>query len=305
MRLSRKDKVFFLSLLPSSVILLGILIITVITITSNSLESLNRFGLELITSTAWDPENLRYGLLTPIWGSVLTSVLAVFTALLLSLPLTILIAEYLRGPAKNVLSSVVELMGGVPTIIYAMWASMYLAPILKNYVMDPLHAYLSILPIFSCRPITSFTIFTAGVSIGISIVPYVTAMVYEAYQSIPQALREACLGIGCTRYESIRILMSLAKPAVFASLVLGFARSLGETTIAVTTIGNSVYFGSCIFSPGITVSALIASQFANAYLYKYAESTLYASALFILLIAVVLSFMGLSMMIKWRGKILV
>lgn len=305
MGVSRKDKIFFLSLIPPSITLLGILVVTVITILSNSLESLSLYGLSLIASSIWDPENLKYGLLAPILGSIMTSTLAILIALVFSIPLIILIAEYSSGFVKNVLSSIVELMGGIPTIVYAIWASTYFASLLKQHVMDPLHAYFSIIPLFSCKPITGFSIFTAGVSIGVSIVPYVTSMILEAYQNIPQALREACLGIGCTKYESVKVLMSLAKPAVLASLILGFARSLGETTIAVATVGNSMYLSSCIFSPGITVSALIASQFANAYLYKYAESVLYASALFVLFIAIVLSFVGLSMLIKWRVKIVV
>ncbi|MEM3926846.1 MAG: phosphate ABC transporter permease subunit PstC [Desulfurococcaceae archaeon] len=305
MHLSRKDKVFFLSLIPFSVILLGILIVAVITISSNSIESIRVFGLKLLVSNIWDPENGRYGLLAPIVGSIVTSTLAVLTALVLSLPLSILIAEYLHGSIRNMFSSIVELMGGLPTIIYAIWASTYLAPILKNHIMDPLHMYLSIIPLFSCKPITGFTVFTAGISIGISIVPYVTAMVLEAYQSIPSIYKEACLGIGATKYESVKIMISLARPAILASLILGFARSLGETTIAVATIGNSMYLSACVFSPGYTVSALIASQFANAYLYEYAESVLYLSALTVLLIAIVLSFIGLSIIIKWRGKIVV
>ncbi|MEM1642835.1 MAG: phosphate ABC transporter permease subunit PstC [Desulfurococcaceae archaeon] len=303
--LSKKDKVFFLSLIPSSIVLLGILIITVIAISSNSIESLEAFGLNLLASSTWDPENGRYGLLAPVVGSIVTSTLAVLTALILSIPLSILIAEYLRGSIRNIFSSIVELMGGLPTIIYAIWASTYLAPVLKTYIMDPLYRHLSIIPLFSCRPITGFTVFTAGVSIGISIVPYVTAMVLEAYQSIPLIYKEACLGIGATKYESIKIMISLAKPAILASLILGFARSLGETTIAVATIGNSMYLSTCIFSPGYTVSALIASQFANAYLYKYAESVLYLSALVVLFLAILLSFIGLSIIIKWRGKIVV
>ncbi|MEL9939691.1 MAG: phosphate ABC transporter permease subunit PstC [Ignisphaera sp.] len=305
MKASRKDMLFFLTLTPFSISLLAILVIAILILISRSFEAFNAFGLSLFTSSIWDPEHSRYGLLAPIVGSITTSILATVTALVFSVPLAILLAEYVHDLVRDILSSIVELMSGVPTIIYAMWASMYLAPILKTYVMDPLSIYLSFIPIFSCKPITAFTIFTAGISIGISITPYVTAMIFESYESIPTTYREACLGIGATRYETVKVLLSLAKPAVIASIILGFARALGETTIAVTTIGNSMYLGSCIFSPGYTVSALIASQFGNAYLYRYAESVLYSSALVVLVVAIILSFIGLSLMSRWRRRVVV
>lgn len=305
MGISKKDKLFFLSLTPFSISLLAILIVTILVLVSRSFESFGVYGLSLLTTSIWDPEHGRYGLLAAIVGSITTSILATLTALLFSVPLAILLAEYLHGLARDLMSSIIELMSGVPTIIYAMWSSTYLAPVLKTYAMDPLSMYLSFIPIFSCRPVTAFTVFTAGISIGISLTPYVTAMVLESYQSIPIAYKEACLGMGATRYETIKILLSLAKPAVVASIILGFARALGETTIAVATVGNSMYLGPCIFSPGYTVSALIASQFGNAYLYRYAESVLYSSALVVLVIAIILSFIGLSIMSGWRRRVVV
>jgi phosphate transport system permease protein len=303
--MTRKDKLFFISLLPLSSSLLTILVLSIATVALKSLDSLQTFGLNLLTSSTWNPERGVYGFLAPLIGSVTTSILAVITALFLSLPLTIIIAEYLRGIVKNVVSSIVELMGGMPTIIYAVWASQYLVPFLKEFIMEPLHNVFKFIPLFSCRPITGFSIFASGISIGISIVPYVTAIILEAYQSIPLAYREACYGIGATRYESIKIMLSLARPAIVAALILGFARSLGETTIAAVTVGNSMYLSSCLFAPGYTVSALIASQFANAYLYPYAESVLYASILFVMMISIALSFYGSSTIIRWRSRIVV
>jgi phosphate transport system permease protein len=303
--MTRKDKLFFISLLPLSSSLLTILVLSIATVALKSLDSLQTFGLNLLISSTWNPERGVYGFLAPLVGSVTTSILAVITALFLSLPLTIIIAEYLRGIVKNVVSSIVELMGGMPTIIYAVWASQYLVPFLKEFIMEPLHNVFKFIPLFSCRPITGFSIFASGISIGISIVPYVTAIILEAYQSIPLAYREACYGIGATRYESIKIMLSLARPAIVAALILGFARSLGETTIAAVTVGNSMYLSSCLFAPGYTVSALIASQFANAHLYPYAESVLYASILFVMMISIALSFYGSSTIIRWRSRIVV
>lgn len=305
MMLSRRDKLFLISLLPFSLSVLAVLVILLFTVVANSLDALKVFCIQLLTSSVWDPENKVYGVLAPIIGSLTTSLIAVLTALVLSILLAILIAEYLRGFSREILSSIVEFTGGLPTIIFAIWASQYLVPFLRDAVMMPLHSYLSFISIFSCRPVTGFSVFSAGIALGISIVPYVTSIILEAYQSIPVAYREACYGIGATKYESIRILLSLARPAVVAALILGFARSLGETTIVVATIGNSMNLTPCIFAPGYTVSALIASQFGNAYLYPYAESVLYFSMFIVAVISLVLSLYASSVIIKWRSRIVV
>lgn len=305
MLISKRDKILFYLLLPPATTLLCFLVLTILVISSISLDSIQIFGIKLFISNIWNPEHEEYGLIAPIIGSISTSIIAILTAFSLAMPLSIFIAEYLYGFTKKVFSSIIEVMGGLPTILYAMWASTYLVPVLKNYVMEILYSQSSFIPLFSCKPITGFSVFAAGVSIGISIVPYVVAMISEAYQSIPFAYKEACYGIGATRYETIKMLVSIAKPAILASLILGFARSLGETTIAVATVGNSMYLSSCIFAPSYTVSALIASQFANAYLYRYAGSVLYVGALVILAISILLSFLGLTIIIKWRTRLVV
>uniref|UniRef100_A0A7C2ZPX7 Phosphate ABC transporter permease subunit PstC n=1 Tax=Ignisphaera aggregans TaxID=334771 RepID=A0A7C2ZPX7_9CREN len=294
-----------MSLLPFSLSLLAILIISIIVIMQRSLEALQVFGYRLFISSTWNPEIGVYGLLAPLVGSIVTSLLAVFFALVFSLPLTITITEHLRGISKKIVTSIVELMGGIPTIVYAVWASQYLVPFLKTFIMEPLHRMFSFIPLFSCRPATGFSVLSAGFAIGISIIPYVTALMIEAYHSIPIAYKEACYGIGATRYETIRIMLSLSRPAILAALILGLARSLGETTIAVATVGNSMYLSACLFAPSYTVPALIASQFANAHLYAHAESVLYTSILVVMLISVMLSFYASTILIRWRSRIVV
>lgn len=301
----KHDKLFLVSLMPTAVIISGILIIFFAILLSRSLQSTYVFGLELFTQSIWDPEKEVYGIVAPIVGTLITSLMAVGISLAFSIPLAILVVEFLRGRLRDIFSSMVELMGGMPTIIYAVWSLHYLAPFLRSYIMTPLHNYLGFIPFFSCRPITGLSMFTAGIAIGISLVPYTASIVIESYKLIPITYREACLGVGATRYETIGILLSLAKPAIIASAILGFARASGETTIAVTTIGNSMYLSPCLFAPGYTVSALIASQYENAGLYNYAESVLHVAALVVLIITFILSFIGLRILSIWRVKIVV
>lgn len=299
------DRLFLISFLPTALTISGILIIFFVILSSRSLQSIEAFGVNLFTRSVWNPEKEVYGVFTPIIGTFVTSSIATTISLIFSIPLTILIVEFLRGKLRDMFSSVVELMGGIPTIVYAVWSLYYLAPFLRLYVMEPLYSYLGFIPIFSCKPITGLTIFTAGIAIGISLIPYTASLIIESYKLIPMIYREACLGIGATRYETIKILLSLTKPAIIASAILSFARASGETTIAVTTIGNSMYLSPCLFTPGYTVSALIASQYENAGLYIYAESALYAAALIVLVATLILSFIGLRILDRWRGKIVV
>jgi phosphate transport system permease protein len=300
---SKRDKLLFMSLIPFSISLLSMLLLLISISLFNSIESLSAYGLSLFAKTVWDPENGVYGVLGPILGTLITSLISVSVSLVFSLSFAITIAEYLKGYSKKIISSIAEFMGGLPTIIYAVWASEYLVPFLKNNIMEPLHALLPFIPLFSCRPITGFSTFVAGVALGISTVPYVASIILEAYENIPLTYREACYGIGATKYEAIKILLSLTKPAIIAALILGFARSLGETTIVAFTVGNSMTLTPCLFAPGYTVSALVASQFANAFLYHHAESVLYASMLVTTLISIILSLYASKLIIDWRSRV--
>lgn len=297
------DKAFFLSFLPAAIILGGILLIFLMALFNSSFEAFRVFGPELFFRNMWNPEKEIYGVAGPVLGTFVTSFLAVVVALFFSIPLSIFLHEFLRGRIKEVMSSIIELMGGIPTIVYAIWSMNYLTAFLKTNVIQPLYSYLGFIPLFSCNPASNFSVFTASVAIGISLTPYVTSIIVESYRLIPLMYREACLGIGATRYETVRMMLSLARPAILAAAILGFARAAGETTIAVSTIGNAILITPCLFAPGSTVSALIASQYANAGLYLYASSVLHASALIVLVVTLILSFAGLRILEKWRVRV--
>lgn len=305
MKESKTEKLFFLSLTPSAFILMGFMAIFLIVLANKSLESFMTFGWLLLTDNVWDPENERYGVLGPLFGTFITSSIATAFALLFSIPLSVFITDFLKGKSRELFTSLVELMGGIPTIIFATWAMNYLASFMKEAALLPLHEHFGFIPLFSCRPIAGFSIFTAGIAIGISLIPYTTSIISASYRMIPTTYKEACLGIGATRYETAKILLSLLRPAIAAATLLSLARGAGETIIAVATVGNAMTMGGCLVGPGYTVSALIAAQYANASLYKYAESVLYFAALIVLTFTLFLSFLGLSLLEKWRVKVVV
>ncbi|MEM1720026.1 MAG: phosphate ABC transporter permease subunit PstC [Desulfurococcaceae archaeon] len=302
---SRTDKLFFISLLPSAIIVTGLLGLFLFVVLIHSWDSILAYGARLFVESVWNPEKELYGILSPIIGTLLTSLIATCTALVFSVSLSIFVVEYLNKRVQNIFVPIIELMGGVPTIVYAIWALHYLVPFMKASIMEPLHKYLGFIPLFSCQPTTGFSILIAGIAIGIPLIPYTTSIIVESYKLVPLTYKEACFGIGATKYELVKVMLAIIKPAIIASAILSFARASGETTIAVTTVGNAMSTSVCIIGPGYTVPALLASQYANANLYQYAESVLYAAALTILLLTLVLSFIGLRILEKWRVRIVV
>jgi phosphate transport system permease protein len=300
--LSEKDKIFYFSLLPPALTTLGLLALIVSTIGAKAALVLPQ-ALAILAANVWDPENERYGLLAPVLGTLVVASIAGAVSLVLGLPLTLAVAELLRGRLGSVLQTLLEMTSAFPTVVIGLWSARYLAPFLSENVMKPLYSSFGFIPTFSCRPLGGYSLLTAGLAIGFSVVPYTASIMIESYRLIPSTYREACYGIGATRYETARILVSLARPAIAGSVLLGVARAMGETTIAAMTVGNAMNISACLFEPSYTVPALIAAQFGNANLYRYAEPVLYLAALVFLALALVLSAVGFKLVSGWRVRI--
>lgn len=304
---SRKDKLFLYSLLPFGGIILALFILLFKTLAENSMPIFLREGIHFILSNNWKPSETNssleyYGILSPIIGTIYTSLIALILALPSSIALTVFINELLPYNLKDLFINLVEVMAGLPTVIYGLWGALILAPILRDYVMAPIHKYLWFIPFFSCNPLSPLTIFTAGVILAIMITPFITSIIREAYESIPLTYREAILSLGTTSYEYVKIMLSMIKPAVIAAVLLGFGRAAGETIAVSMTIGNSFSLTTCLFAPGYTISSLIANQFGNAGFYHYMMNALYGAGLILLLIGVVLNTIGLYVLGRWRKQ---
>ena len=304
---SKSDKIVFFSILPLVVGVLGLLTLISFTILSQAWISFERFGIDLLISSLWkpseEPEAELYGLAAPLAGSLYSSFLAIVVSLPVSISLTYLVCEVLPSSVGSLLRIVVEVMGGLPTVVYGLWGSLILAPFLRDSVMVPLYRYLGFIPLFSCNPLTGYSVLTASVVLAIALTPYITSLLIEGYQMIPAKYREGIYGLGATKYEVFRVLLSLLKPYVVAALLLGFSRALGETTIVTLTVGNSMRFSLCLFEPTSTIPSLIANQFESARLYTYALPTLFAGAFLILLISLGVSYVGIRKLYRWREEI--
>lgn len=300
----KADRLFYLGLLPIASISFLIILATLIVLIAKSLPALSFYGLDLFISTRWapseiDPARASYGLLPAILGTLVTAVIAVSLALPASLAFVVAVEEILPVRLRDVASSVIDVMAGLPTIVYGVWGLVYLAPAL-NSVFTVLHQFLPWLPIFSCRPTGGLSVLTAGVILAVMVIPFMFAIIKEAYRAIPWTYKEAALALGMTRYEYTRLLFSMIKPAVIAAVLLGFGRTASETVAVALVIGNAMNIPACIIGPGITVSSLIANQFAESNLFPLMQNALYAGGLVLLVIGLASNAVGLYLLQRVR-----
>lgn len=304
---SRDDKVFFRLHVPTTVIVLLILLSMLAVLFAYSLPVLRHEGLRVFIDNAWkpnedNPEKEYYGLAAAIYGSLYTGILALLVSAPLAVSLAVALEELVPRRLQGAVAILSDLMAATPTIIYGLWAMTYLAPMMYR-VLVVLHRYLGWLPFFSQPPVPpGYSIATAGVMLGIMSTPYAAAVIREAYKMIPSHLREAAYGIGATRFEAIRLLLGTIKPSIVSALALAFARAVGETVAVTLVIGNSFNISPSVTVPGITVSSLIASQFGNAQLYKYMVSALFAGGLVLFFIGLAVNAVAVWFMKRWEEE---
>ena len=247
------------------IFLIGGILISLILL---SFPSIRQFGLHFFYSTAWDPVRQQFGALVEIVGTLVTALIAIIIAVPLSFGIAILIIEVLPPVAAVVVARVVELMAGIPSIIYGMWGLFSLAPFLAKHVQPWLITHSQHIPvlnfIFGGMPI-GFGIFTAGIILAIMIIPLISSVMRDVLSSVPELLKEAAYGVGATRWEIVRhILLPYTRAGMLGGIILGLGRALGETMAVTFVVGNSHRLFTALFMPGTTISATIANEFTEA-----------------------------------------
>lgn len=289
---SRLERWFLLTHAPAALVSTGVLVVLFLVLLYHSLPALQSYGLSLFTESTWSPsENnpaaSRYGLLAPLAGTLVTSLIAVVLSVPLAVSAVLFVEEVLPrglGSLRWAYSSLFEVMIGLPTVIYGLWGLSILSPLLEEVLYQPLHRILGFLPIFACEPLTGSTVMTGGILLAIMVTPLVYIVVLNAYRQVPQTLREAAHSLGTTRYEYARIMMGIIRPAIVAGALLAFGRAAGETVAVAMVVGNTLHLPTCLIAPSYTVSSLIANQFGNAGLYPLMTSVLLAGGLVLLLL---------------------
>ncbi len=303
--LPKVDKGFFLTLLPIASLIFALFALLAYVIVYMAWPAFQRFGFRLLTENVWKVsergiEFVRYGLLAPLYGTLVTSAIAAVIALPLSISTVYMVEDIAPRRIRELFSSTIDLMAGLPTILYGLWGLEVMIPLIRDYIMVPLHSKLGFIPLFSCDPLSGASFLAAGLLLAIMIIPFMYSVIEDAYRHIPHTYREAALSLGATRYEYFKILFSMIKPAIIAALLLGLGRAASETVAVALVVGNSFNVSPCLFAPGYTISSLIANQFSESTFYPLMENVMFAGSLVLLTLGVIFSGIGVVMMRKVR-----
>lgn len=270
-------------------VLAGIIISLII----GAWPAFKEFGPAFITTVEWDPVNERFGGLIAIVGTLATSFIALLIAFPVSFGIALFLTEICPAALRRPLGTAVELLAGVPSIIYGMWGLFVFAPLFADYVQPALHKTLGQLPLISILfkgPMMGIGILTAGLILAVMIIPFIASVMRDVFEIVPAVLKESAYGLGCTKWEVVRkIVLPYTKTGVVGGVMLGLGRALGETMAVTFVIGNAQQLSWSLFAPGNSIASTLANEFAEA------SSTFHVSSLFALgLILFVITFLVLS-----------
>jgi len=230
----------------------------------HSAPSRHKFGLGFLTGTDWDPVQEIFGALPYIYGTVITSVLAMIVAIPLGVGAAVFLAELAPTGISNTCTFMVELLAAIPSVIYGLLALFTLVPLLRSYGEPFLKASLGFLPFFT-GPSFGVGYLAAGLILAIMTLPYIISISREALLEVPRDQREAALALGATKWEATsQVVVPFARLGIFGSIFLALARALGETMAVTMVIGNDPSIHMSLLAPGHTIAAVIANEFAEA-----------------------------------------
>lgn len=290
------DRVWRWALRLAALAVLAIVGGIVVEMTWTAQPAIRAFGWTFLTSSDWDPVAEHFGVVPFIFGTVVSSLLAMLIAVPLGIGAAIYLAELAPQGVRTPIAFLVELVAAVPSVVFGLWGVFVLAPWLRATVQPILGATLGFLPLFQGPPY-GVGMLAAGLILSIMVVPYVTAVSREVLLAVPNAQREAALALGATPWESTRIaVLRYGRSGLIGAVLLGLGRALGETMAVTMVIGNRPEVSASLFAPGYTMASVIANEFTEA------TSNLYLSALIeigLLLFVLTVVVNGLARLLVW------
>ena len=292
-RLRLGDAVFRQMTRAAAVGVLLLLSAVIISLVVGSLPALRTFGFGFLTTERWNPVTEKFGALPAIYGTLVTS----FIAMLIAVPVGLMIAFFLTELCplwlRRPIGIAIELLAGVPSIIYGIWGLFIFAPFLQEtlqpFLINTLGATPLIAPLFAGPPY-GIGMLTAGLILAIMVLPFVTSISRDVFEAVPGVLKEAAYGIGCTTWEVVRyVVLPYARVGVIGGVMLGLGRALGETMAVTFVIGNAHRISASILAPGTTISATIANEFTEAVGDLYTSSLIALGLLLFVITFIVLA----------------
>ena len=261
---SSGDRVFRVLLTLAAVAIPVLVGFLVYELWSGAQLAVERFGLDFVTTSAWDPVSEKFGAVPLIFGTLLSSLLALVIAVPLSLGVAIFLTEFAPLGVREPVAFFIGLLAAIPSVVYGLWGIFVLIPLLRSTVFPLLQSALGFLPFFD-GPIYGPSMLTAGIILAIMVMPYIMSVACEVLVAVPMSQREAALALGATRWEAVRTaVLPYARSGIVGAIILGLGRALGETMAVTMVIGNRHEISASLFAPGYTMAAAIANEFSEA-----------------------------------------
>src|ERR1051326_3105622 len=258
------DRIFYFAMLACGLCILGLVAVIVYELISKSQLSWHAFGWKFFFASDWDPVNEQFGAWPFVYGTLVSSILALILAVPLAVGVATFITEMCPRSIKGMLAFTTELLASIPSVIYGLWAIFVLVPLLRQYVEPFLGKYLGWTGLFEGAPY-GIGMLAAGIILAIMVVPIISSITREVMTAVPQQQREAVLALGATRWEMIRTgVLRNARAGILGGVILGLGRALGETMAVTMVIGNRPEIAKSLFAPGYTMASVIANEFSEA-----------------------------------------
>lgn len=267
-RLRLGDAAFRVITRSAAFLVLLLLSGVIVSLIIGSMPALQAFGFDFITTQSWNPVTEKFGAMAPIYGTLVTSLIAMLIAvpvgLMIAFFLTELCPQWLRRP----IAIAIELLAGIPSIIYGIWGLFVFAPFMQVHIQPLLISLFGPIPGLSnlfAGPPYGIGMLTAGLILAIMVLPFITSISRDVFEAVPPVLKEAAYGVGCTTWEVFRnVVLPYTRVGVIGGVMLGLGRALGETMAVTFVIGNAHKISASVLAPGTTISATIANEFTEA-----------------------------------------
>ncbi|MBZ9866734.1 phosphate ABC transporter permease subunit PstC [Mesorhizobium sp. CA15] len=293
-RFAVTDMVFRTATRLSAILVLVLLGGVAISLVAGSWEALSKFGFSFLTTESWNPVTENFGALAPIYGTIVTSAIAILIAVPIGIGIAVFLTELCPRPLRRPIGIAVELLAGIPSIIYGIWGLFVFAPFLQTtvqpFIISLFHGIPGLSSLFAGPPY-GIGLLTSSLILAIMVLPFITSITKDVFDTVPAVLKESAYGIGCTTWEvTRRVTIPYTRIGIMGGVMLGLGRALGETMAVTFVIGNAHRISASLFAPGTTISATIANEFTEA------DGNLYTSSLVSLgLILFIITFIILAL----------
>ncbi len=290
------DPLFKLVTFLFAALIAAIVIFMMIEMVLNSKMPFQKFGLGFLWKTTWDPVFEQFGALPFIYGTVVSSVIALVLAVPVSIGIAIFLVEQAPRNLAQPISFLVQLLAAIPSVVYGVWGIFVLAPTLRIHVYPRLQSTLGFLPLFKGNQ-NGLGLLTAGIILAVMILPIITAVAADVLRAVPGTQREAALALGSTKWEATRVVLQNSWPGIVGAIILGLGRAFGETMAVTMVIGNRPEISASLLSPSFTIASAIANEFTEATSDIYLQS-LIELGLILFIITFVIN--ALARLLVWR-----